>query len=145
MVDVDVMALKLAALADRIARVRARCPVDPRELAGDRDALDLVSFNLLLAVQTCLDLASLVIAAEGWAPVATARGALDRLQEQGVLSRQTALSLHDAMGLRNLVAHGDSGVDPVQIHFVAMSGLPDLERFAAEVGGWLQTRVTAGD
>jgi uncharacterized protein YutE (UPF0331/DUF86 family) len=144
MVDANVIALQLAALSDRISRVRAHCPVDPRQLAGDRDALDLVSWNLLLAVQTCLDVASHVIADERWAPVATARGALDRLQEQGVLSRQTALSLYDTVGLRNAVAH-DSGVDPVQIHFVAMSGLPDLERFAAEVGAWVQARGTGED
>jgi uncharacterized protein YutE (UPF0331/DUF86 family) len=48
--------------------------------------------------------------------------------------------LSDAVGLRNIVAHGYSGVDPAKIHAAARTGLPDLERFASEVGAWVQSR-----
>lgn len=47
MVDRDVIAAKLAELADRIERVRGHRPADAEALAADRDAFDLVSFNLL--------------------------------------------------------------------------------------------------
>jgi uncharacterized protein YutE (UPF0331/DUF86 family) len=141
MVDVNVVAMKLGELADRIARVREHYPADPEDLAWDRDALDLISFNLLLAVQTCLDLASHLIADEGWTPAATARGAFERLEEQGVISRETSLALHDAVGLRNFVAHGYSGVDPKQIHAAAKTGLADLELFATEVSVWVEQRA----
>jgi uncharacterized protein YutE (UPF0331/DUF86 family) len=140
MVDINVVSLKLAELADRIARVRSHCPAQPEELAADRDALDLVAFNLLLAVQSCLDLASHLIADEGWAPVSTARGALERLEEHGVLSGATTLALRDAVGLRNVVAHGYSSAVPAQIHAAAKFGLADLERFATELSAWVERR-----
>jgi uncharacterized protein YutE (UPF0331/DUF86 family) len=68
MVDRDLIAAKLAELADRVARVRTRCPPTVEELSEDRDALDVVSFNLMLAVQSCADIASHIIADEGWPP-----------------------------------------------------------------------------
>ena len=80
---------------------------------------------------------------EDWAPVATARGALERLQERGVISKPTSLALHGAVGLRNIVAHGYGDVDPLQIHAAAKTGLADLERFASEVSAWVG-RASAG-
>lgn len=50
MVDRGLLSVKLAELADRIARVSSRCPATVDELRESRDALDLVSFNLMLAV-----------------------------------------------------------------------------------------------
>jgi len=140
MVDLNVVAMKLSELADRISRIRSHCPGNPEDLATDLDALDIVSFNLLLAVQVCLDLASHLISDEGWQPVSTARGAIERLEERGVISQETARSLRDAIGLRNIVAHGYSGVDPEQIHAAATAGMADLERFAAEVSAWVEGR-----
>ncbi len=55
MVDADLVVAKLAELRKRIDRVRAHSPGDQAALAADVDALDLVSFNLLLCVQAALD------------------------------------------------------------------------------------------
>jgi len=68
MVDADLVASKLAELADRIARVRGHVRQSSDALSGDRDALEIVSFNLMLAVQTCADMASHLIADERWPP-----------------------------------------------------------------------------
>lgn len=53
----DIVAAKLAELADRIHRVRTHVPASADDLANSRDTLDLVSFNLMLAVQACADVA----------------------------------------------------------------------------------------
>lgn len=140
MVDVNVVAFKIGELKDRMDRVRSHCPDRPEDFVADRDALDIVSFNLLLAVQSSLDLASHLISEEKWPPAATARGALETLEAHGVISKETVRSLSDAVGLRNIVAHGYSGVDPRKIHAAAKTGLPDLERFASEVSVWLRSR-----
>jgi uncharacterized protein YutE (UPF0331/DUF86 family) len=145
MVDANVISMKLAELSSRVARIRTHCPATTQELAADLDMLDLVSFNLLLVVQTCLDLASHLISDEGWAPAATAREALERLEEQGVISRQTLRSLQRAVGLRNVVAHGYSGADPAQIHTAAHLGLSDLEQFSREISAWVEGRIGTGD
>lgn len=141
MIDANILSEKLKQLAERIAKVRAHCPEDPEDLAHDGDRLDLVSFNLLVSVQICLDLATHLIAGEGWAPAATAREAFERLEQKGVLSKETVQALRKSVGLRNIVVHGYSGVDPSQVHAAATVGLPDLERFAGELSAWVRAQA----
>jgi len=100
MTDRDVVVAKLAELDDRIARVRANVRGSASELASDRDASDLVAFNLMLAVQTCLDVAGHIIADEGWPPAATLAESFHRLAERGVITAATDA----ALGVRRLFA-----------------------------------------
>jgi len=114
-VDTNLVAAKLRELAERIARVRSHCPPEASDLAADPDALDLVSFNLLLAVQACLDVASHLISDENWPPANTYADAFQRLSEHGVLTRDTADTLGSARlaecrGTR--LCGGRSGADP---------------------------------
>lgn len=139
MVDENVVSQKLKELYRRIRRIRSLCPTDPEGFG--EDAQELISFNLLLAVQICVDLATHLIADEGWEPAETAREGFERLGERGVTSPETTRDLRRAVGFRNVVAHGYSGVDPSQILDAAMHGLPDLERFAAEVSAWVTKRL----
>lgn len=140
MVDRDLVSAKLAELAERVARVRANRPADAEALGQDRNALDLVAFNLMLAVQSCLDLATHLIADEGWEAANSFAASFSRLSEHGVLSAETADALAEAAKFRNFVAHGYVLVDPVRIFAAATAGLADLERFAREVGSWVGGR-----
>lgn len=143
MVDLDLVAAKLAELGDRTARVRRHRPPSADALARDRDAIDLVSFNLMLSVQCCLDVASHLIADEGWPPARDLAGAFRRLHEQGVLDAATASALGRAAGLRNVVAHVYAEVDPALLHDAATQGLDDLERFARQVAAWAKGRQSS--
>ncbi len=66
MVNRTVLAIKLSELADRVAQVRKHRKPSVSELQADRDAAELVSFNPLLAVQACADIASQCIADAQW-------------------------------------------------------------------------------
>ena len=136
MVDRALLAAKLAELADRAQRAQRRCPASVDDLRADRDALDLVSFNLMLAVQTCADIASHLIADEGWAAAPTLAASFNRLRDEGVITTATAASLARAAGLRNIVAHGYAGINPAMVHAAATTGARDLEAFAQEVAAW---------
>ncbi len=137
MVDRDLVAAKLAELEDRITRVRAKCPAGVDEIRADRDALDLVSFNLMLAVQACADIASHLIADEGWPSAANLAAGFNRLRDEGVIAASTAAALCRAVGLRNVVAHGYAGINPAMVHAAATGGQADLEAFAREVAAWV--------
>jgi uncharacterized protein YutE (UPF0331/DUF86 family) len=137
MVNVAIVAAKLA---DRAARARTLCPSTPEELRSDRNALDLVAFNLMLAVQSCADVASHLIADEGWPPAKTLAAAFETLATQGVIADKTARALARAVGLRNIVAHGYAGIDIPIVHAAATHGVADLDRFAREVATWMATR-----
>ncbi|MCC7541616.1 MAG: DUF86 domain-containing protein [Deltaproteobacteria bacterium] len=142
MVRRDIVVQKLAELADRTARVRAHQKPDAAALAADRDALDLVSFNLMLAVQACADLAAHVIADEGWPAPASLAESFVRLADHGVISRGTAEAFRLAVRFRNVVAHGYAGVDVSAVQAGATSGLEDLDRFAREVSAWLAAQAS---
>lgn len=139
MVDVDLVGAKLAQLGERIARVRLHAAATPEALAADRDALDLVSFNLMLAVQSCTDIAAHIVADEGWPAATEVRGSFERLEQHGVITTPTCSVLKRAIGLRNLVAHGYGSVDPRLVFAASTAGLADLERFAAEVATWIRS------
>jgi uncharacterized protein YutE (UPF0331/DUF86 family) len=114
------------------------------ELRANRDALDLVSFNLMLAVQSCSDIASHIIADEGWPAAQNLAGGFNRLRDEGVIAARTAESLCRAVGLRNVVAHGYAGGNPAMVHAAARGGVADLDAFAREVMQWLARREGGG-
>jgi uncharacterized protein YutE (UPF0331/DUF86 family) len=136
----DLVTAKLAEIEDRLARVRAHRVQTVEQLKGDRDAFDLVSFNLMLAVQSCCDVVAHLIADEKWPAATTLAGGFARLHSEGVLSMNTAAALARAVGLRNVVAHGYSEVNPDAVFAASTAGLADLEAFVREVARWLTTR-----
>lgn len=137
MVDADLMTAKLTELARRIQRVRSRAPASAAALAQDEDLLDIVSFNLMLAVQSCGDIASHLIADGGWVPADSAAESFRRLAEHGVIAADLAVTLGRAVGLRNVVAHGYERIDHEIVHRASTTGLADLDRFAREVAAWV--------
>ena len=98
----------------------------------------------MLGVQSAADIASHVIADEGWPAATTLAQGFERLQDRGVLTSATAQALARALGLRNVVAHGYAGVDTALVFTAATSGLDDLERFAREVAAWAATAPSPG-
>ena len=142
MVDRHLAAAKLAELADRIERVQRPCSPTVDALRANRDALDLVSFNLMLAVQSCADLAGHLIADEGWPAAVNLASGFNRLRDEGVISAAAAASLCKAVGLRNVVAHGYAGINPAMVHSAAVSGVGDLEAFAQQVAQWISAQPT---
>ncbi len=140
MVDATLVTAKLA---DRVSRIRLHAKASAAELEADRDALELVSFNLMLAVQACTDVASHVIADEAWPPAASLADAFARLGDRGVISPSTRAALTRAVGLRNIVAPGYSGIDPTLVHAAATDGVRDLDAFAKELACWLESRGSA--
>jgi uncharacterized protein YutE (UPF0331/DUF86 family) len=141
MVDRDLVASKLAELAEHVARVRTRRTATVDDLRRNRDALDLVAFNLMLAVQACADVASHMIADEGWPPATSLGAAFERLRDHGVIAETVCEALVRAVGLRNVIAHGYAGVRPEMVHAAATTGLGDLEAFARDVATWTQGRA----
>lgn len=95
----------------------------------------------MLAGKACADIASHIIADEGWSPAGSLADGFARLASQGVVSPPTQLVLARAVGLRNVVAHGYAGLDPGAVHSASTAGVSDLDRFAREIAAWLASRA----
>jgi uncharacterized protein YutE (UPF0331/DUF86 family) len=120
-VDRDLLTAKVLEFQDRTLRIRSKCPATVDELRTNRDALDLVSFNLMLAVQSCSDIPA-IIADEGWPAAQNLASGFNRPRDEGVITARAAETLCRAIGLRNVVAHGYAGVNPDIVHLAARTG-----------------------
>jgi uncharacterized protein YutE (UPF0331/DUF86 family) len=136
MVNKNLLAVKWTELSERLAQVRKHGKPTVAALEADRDATELVAFNLMLAIQACSDVANHVIADEGWAAPRTTAEAFTRLAEHGVIPAQLAAALKQAVGFRNIIVHGYSGVDLRPLHRAATDGIADLDAFARAVTQW---------
>lgn len=138
------MAAKWTELAERLGQVRKHRKATLPELEANRDATELVAFNLMLAVQVCADVANHLIADEGWPAPRTAGEAFTRLGEQGVISPELAAALRLAVGFRNVIVHGYAGADLRPVHRAATTGVDDLDAFARAVAKWANRGVQPG-
>lgn len=133
MVKVDIVRRKLTAALNRISRAESVLSLPAEAFLADETSKDLASFNLFLAIQECIDLASHFVADEDWGPVDDAASAFDLLADHRVIDRDLAEQMRGAVGLRNLIAHGYSLVDHQRIQAEYREGLDGLRRFLAAV------------
>jgi uncharacterized protein YutE (UPF0331/DUF86 family) len=130
-VDRDILAAKIAAVRDAVARIRAVLPASREAFREDRTTREVVVLNLFVAVQDCLSLATHWLADAGWEVPQNYRDVVQALSDHGVLEPELAARLASAAGLRNLVAHRYGALDLDRIYEMASSSLNDLLQFCA--------------
>ena len=131
MVDSALVAAKIAAARDATARVRAVLPASTDAFIADRTAREVVTLNLFVAIQSCLDLAAHWLADAGWDVPGTYADVFTALAQHGVIPRELATRLAAAAAFRNLVAHQYGALDWHRVHALAASDLGDLDTFCA--------------
>ena len=129
MVDRPLLASRVAAVRDAVARIRDVLPPDPAAFLADRTAREIVVLNLFVGVQECVALASHWLADEGWSVPSEYRALFRTLAEHGVIAAVLAERLGAAAGLRNLVAHRYGILDWERIYAIAEEDLEDLLAF----------------
>lgn len=131
MVDSALVAAKIAAAADATARIRAVLPPAVEPFIADRTVREVVTLNLFVAIQACLDLATHWVADAGWEIPGTYADAFLSLAERGVIPRELAVRLGAAAAFRNLVAYQYGVLDGRRVYALASSELGDLDSFCA--------------
>lgn len=125
-----VLAAKAEALQRCLTRIRATCPATAEALAGNIDAQDIVSVNLIRAVQLAVDMATHAAASLGLPPPTTMGESFERLAEGGRLGAELARRLRGAVGFRNIAVHAYDRIDWAVVHALATTRLADLEALA---------------
>jgi uncharacterized protein YutE (UPF0331/DUF86 family) len=134
-VDSALVAAKIAAVRDATARVRAVLPRSVDDFATDRTAREVVTLNLLVAIQACLDLATHWLADAGWEVPATYGDVFAALARHDVIPSELATRLAAAAAFRNLVAHQYGALDWRRVYTLASSDIGDLDAFCATLAG----------
>lgn len=130
-VDRTLLAAKIATVRDAMARVRAVLPGSIDAFLADRTAREVVTLNLFVAIQSCLDLAAHWLADAGWEMPRTYADVFAALAQHAVIPRELATRLAAAAAFRNLVAHQYGALDGRRVYALAASDLGDLDAFCA--------------
>ena len=133
MVDKTILANKVAAVRDAVARIASVLPSTPEEFRSDRTTREVVTLNLFLALQDCIGLATHWLADAGWGVPKSYGEVFMVLGEHGVLDEKLALRLRSAAGLRNLIAHQYGVLDVDRIFEIATSQRGDLLAFCEQL------------
>lgn len=135
MVDKAVFVAKVAQIEKCLNRVKSRRPPSLELFRTDMDSQDVVLFNLMQAIQGCIDLAAHVVSDEGYGMAGSMQEFFYLLQENQVISRELAEQMAKAVGFRNLVAHEYAKLDHGQVYAIATDGLQDIEEFIRAMVG----------
>jgi uncharacterized protein YutE (UPF0331/DUF86 family) len=130
-VDRALVAAKIAAVRDATDRVRTFLPSSVEAFVTDRTAREVVTLNLMVAIQDCLDLATHWLADAGWEVPETYSDVFVALAEHAVITREMANRLGGAASFRNLVAHQYGALDWRRVYALAATDLGDLDSFCA--------------
>jgi uncharacterized protein YutE (UPF0331/DUF86 family) len=132
-VDATVVATKVAAIRDAVARIRATLPPDSAAFEPDRTAREIVVLNLFVALQETVSLATHWLADAGLDVPGSYREIFVDLAARGLIPADLAQRLAAAAGFRNLVAHQYGVLDPRRVHQMAATELGDLLEFCQVV------------
>jgi uncharacterized protein YutE (UPF0331/DUF86 family) len=131
-IDAEVIDARLRELSHRLKRVAAKKPPSLRRLAEDEDLQDILSRNLELAIQACIDVAAQLCGAYGIVPTSSGE-AFTALADKKLIPRALAQRLRRAVGFRNVLVHEYVEVDWKIVQRVIERDTADLAAFGKAV------------
>lgn len=137
-VSKDLVSKKLDFLNDQIHKID-NMSFDQDAFVKDADIHDLLVFRLQQAVETCIDIATHVIAGLDVTQKETAKDAFLFLGEKEITSKKLALNMGKAADFRNRVVHGYNDFDFKLLFKDYKSDLADLHQFGSEIFKYLET------
>jgi uncharacterized protein YutE (UPF0331/DUF86 family) len=140
-VDSALLAATIAAVRDATARVRAVLPTSVEAFVADRTTREVVTLNIFVAIQDCLDLAAHWLADAEWEMPGAYADVFTALARHAVIPHELATRLAAAAAFRNLVAHQDGVLDWRRVYALASSDLGDLDRFCATLAARIRDQA----
>ena len=130
--DREVLDARLRELSKRLKRIEAKRPASVAALARDEDLQDILSRNLSLAIQTCIDVAMHLCAAHANVPQ-TVGDAFAQLGKLKLVDKALAQRMQLAAGFRNVLVHEYTEVDWDIVLRATRAGTRDLEAFGKAI------------
>lgn len=136
MVDAERLRRLIEGVRADVAFLRQFADREARDLVADQLTLRGIKYSFVTAIEGCAKVAHHIAAAEGWPSAETNADAVRDLGRQGVLERDLAAAVGDAVGFRNLLVHQYADVDDDRA-VAHLQRLGDLDAFVAAVARWL--------
>lgn len=132
MIELDVVYAKVGNIHNCLRRIRQGTELDPHKLE-DIDVQDIFVLNLQRAVQSAIDLAAHVIAAENLGLPTSLKENFVLLQQNAILSTELSNHMIAMVGFRNIAVHDYQSLDLDILKSILEHNLVDLEDYTRQI------------
>ena len=133
MVDRAVVRTKLSFADARMNELKLHRTVTLDRFRNDRTIQAAILHHLQVVAQACIDIASHIVADEGWGVPGTSKDLFDFLRQRQVITSSLAGEMKDLVGFRNLVVHAYDKLDLRRAHAQLPAYRRALARFLKSV------------
>lgn len=141
MVDEEIVVDKLRHINTYTNDLKEMRGMDKETYLAEMVTQRAVERTFMNLIQSCIDLAQHIRAAEGLGPTGTSKKEIEALGNADILSRDTQEGLEEAVGFRNILAHRYGDVNHDVVYDVLHDDLHYFEQFQQEVAQWFQERT----
>jgi uncharacterized protein YutE (UPF0331/DUF86 family) len=136
-VDRDLLRRKLSELSEYVTQVSEYRDLTVDLYRADWKTQRIVERTLQMAIETCLDIASHVLADRGLRAPTTYAETFEVLMQAGLMSPGLGRVMVEMTGFRNVVVHEYTRIDAEVVIRILRERLEDLRRFETEALRWL--------
>jgi uncharacterized protein YutE (UPF0331/DUF86 family) len=133
MVDRELVILKSGLVQKHINRIGEKTDTDLQSFLKNIDSQEIVSFNLHLAIENCIDIGSHIVSEEAFGIPGSSGEMFHLLFENGFLSLELSDKMSRAAGLRNLIVHEYDKLDAKRLFEIARKDVHDLENYLKSI------------
>ena len=141
MVDYDLILAKSASVKKRLNRINQKRKIEKSLFREDLDCQEIILFNLQMAIQECVDIASHIISEEGWGVPGSTNEMFYLLEENSYLDRDLTEKMVKCVGFRNILVHEYTRIELDLVHEIAEKDIHDLERYLKAIFAKLEIRA----
>ena len=136
-IDKELIKKKLSFLDSNLSKIE-RMEFDENEFIENTDIRDLVTFRLQQSVETCIDIATHIIASLSLERKERAKDAFLLLGKEKIIDKDLALHMGKAADFRNRVVHGYNDFDFSLLSKGYKKDIADLRNFGAQILEYLE-------
>ena len=133
MVDKSLVGKKLSRIETYLDHIRKKKDPGLEPFLKDGDLQSIILFNLIQAIQVCIDISAHIISDSGWGAPATQAELFEVLTENNVIQKSLAKKMIQMTGFRNRIVHEYEKTDMNIVHTIWRKHLSDIEKFCKAV------------
>ncbi|HDH04849.1 MAG TPA: DUF86 domain-containing protein [Nitrospirae bacterium] len=133
LVDKSLITKKLERVGSYLEQVYRKKDPGIAAFLKDRDIQSIILFNIIQAIQSCIDIGAHIISDSQWETPSTQAEIFEILAENKVITKSLAKKMIQMAGFRNRIVHEYEKTDMKIVHTVWKKHLTDIKKYCKAV------------
>ena len=133
MIHDEILFKKITNLMRHLNRIRSKSSISLDDFLNDIDSQEIILFNLQMAIQNCIDMASHIVSIKALGLAGSTNELFYMLEDEKIIEMELTEKMVKAVGFRNLIVHEYGKVDLKIVYHVCNNEINDLELFSKTV------------